>query len=257
MIFLFFQELQEIHHFTLAGLHIADPVADLTVLLFGGVEALAQIVETFLVFSLILCDRGILPDAFFHHPGKKSHLTMKPFLLCQQVSQVKDGLDRGLAGTDGVWSPGQQDVGGSEKPGFDRRLVEEWRGAALFVFVLLVALPDRPFVDVVGVSDLGAVPAATISTLVFPGEKVDSAVPVPALGASGHLALHHLEGLRIDDGLVVAFNVILRNLALVGLRLLGQEIHSVTLLQQGITLVLLVHEDAFDRGLVPFLLAAG
>ena len=82
-------------------------------------------------------------------------------------------------------------------------------------------------------------------------------MPVPALGASCHLTLHHLEGLWINDGLVVAFDVILWNLALVGLCLLGQEIHGVTLLQQGIALVLLIHQDALDRGLVPFLLAAG
>ena len=46
---------------------------------------------------------------------------------------------------------------------------------------------------------------------------------------------------------MVALNVILRNLAFVGLRLLGQEIHGVTLLQQGIAFVLLVPQHrGFD-----------
>ena len=39
---------------------------------------------------------------------------------------------------------------------------------------------------------------------------------------------------------MVALDVILRVLALVGLRFLGQEIYGVTLLQQGIVLVLLL-----------------
>ena len=39
---------------------------------------------------------------------------------------------------------------------------------------------------------------------------------------------------------MVALDVILRVLALVGLRFLGQEIYGVTLLQQGIALVLLL-----------------
>ncbi len=133
---------------------------------------------------------------------------MEPFLLRQQVGQVEDRLDRSLAGADGVRSPGQQDVGGGEEPSLDRRFVEERSGASLFVFVLLVTLPDRPFVDIVGVPDLGAVPAATISAFDFPGKEVDTAVPVPALGASGHLALHHLKGLRIDDGLVLPHDLI-------------------------------------------------
>lgn len=256
-IFLLLQEPQKVYHFALAGFHVADPVADLAVFLLDGVKALAQIVEAFLVFSLILCDRGVLPDAFFHHPGEQFHLAVEPFLLCQQVSQVEDCLDRSLASADGLRPRGQKDIGGGEEPGFDGHLVEVRRSAALFVFVLLVALPDRPLVDIVGVPDLGAVPATAVTALDLPGEEVDTAVPVPALGASGHFTLHHLEGLRINDGLVIALDVILRDLALVGLRFFGQEIHGVTLLQQGIALVLLVHQDALNRGLVPFLLTAG
>ena len=143
------------------------------------------------------------------------------------------------------------------RAGIDRHLVEVRRGTALFVFVLLVALPDRPLVDIFGVPDLGAVPVTAVAAFDLPGKQVHTAVPVLSLGTSGQLALHHLEGFRINDDLVVALNVVLRNLAFVGFRLLGQEVHGVTLLQQGITLVLLVHEDAFDCGLVPFLLTAG
>ena len=37
-----------------------------------------------------------------------------------------------------------------------------------------------------------------------------------AFGLSGKLPLDHLEGLRVDDGLVVVLHVVLRNLTLIG-----------------------------------------
>ena len=45
-----------------------------------------------------------------------------------------------------------------------------------------------------------------------------------AFGLSGKLPLDHLEGLRVDDGLVVVLHVILRDLTLIGFHLLGQEV---------------------------------
>ena len=53
---------------------------------------------------------------------------------------------------------------------------------------------------------------------------MDTAVPVPALGPSGQFTLDHFEGLRVDDGLMVVFHVVLRDLTLIGFHLLGQEI---------------------------------
>ena len=76
-----------------------------------------------------------------------------------------------------------------------------------------------------------------------------------ALGPSGQFPLDHLEGLRIDDGLVVVLHVVLRDLTLIGSHLLGQEVLAEGLLQQGIALVLLVRQDALDGGLASLVLA--
>ena len=65
---------------------------------------------------------------------------------------------------------------------------------------------------------------------------MDSAVAILALGSSGQFQfpLDHLEGLRIDDGLVVVLHVVLWDLTLIGFHLLGQEVLAEGFLQQGI-----------------------
>ena len=75
---------------------------------------------------------------------------------------------------------------------------------------------------------------------------MDTAVAILALGPSGELPLNHLKGLRVDDGLVVVLHVVLRDLTLIGSHLLGQEVLAEGLLQQGISLILLVRQDALD-----------
>ena len=77
---------------------------------------------------------------------------------------------------------------------------------------------------------------------------MDTAVAILALGPSGKLPLDHLKGLRVDDGLVVILHVVLRDLTLIGFHLLGQEVLAEGFLQQGVSLVLLVREDALDGG---------
>ncbi len=74
-----------------------------------------------------------------------------------------------------------------------------------------------------------------------------------ALGPSGQFPLDHLEGLRVDDRLMVVFHVVLWDLALIGFHLLGQEVLAEGFLQQGVSLVLLVRQDALDGGLAPYL----
>ena len=78
---------------------------------------------------------------------------------------------------------------------------------------------------------------------------------VLALGPSGQFPLDHIKSLPIDDGLVVVLHVVLRDLTLIGFHLLGQEVLAEGLLQQGISLVLLVRQDALDGGLAPLVLA--
>ena len=118
----------------------------------------------------------------------------------------------------------------------------------------MIALPDDLPVGVVAVPDLRPVPAAAVAALDLAGENTDRALAVPALFAGGHQGLHHLEGLRIDNGLVVVLDVVLRDFALVGLFLLGQEVDREGLLQQRIALVLFVCEAALDVAGIPVVL---
>lgn len=86
---------------------------------------------------------------------------------------------------------------------------------------------------------------------------MDAAVVHDAVATLLHFALDQVEGLRCDDRLVVAFHVVLRNLAVVHFRFLGQEVDRVGFLQQGIALVFLVSEDGLDGADAPVVLAAG
>ena len=70
-----------------------------------------------------------------------------------------------------------------------------------------------------------------------------------------NFTLYHLEYVRLYDGLVVIFYIILWDFTLVDLGLLGQEIDGVAFLKERIAFVLLIAEDAFDGGLAPFLFA--
>jgi hypothetical protein len=65
-----------------------------------------------------------------------------------------------------------------------------------------------------------------------------------SLAALIHLALDHVEGLWVNDGFVVAFHIVLRNLAFVELGLLREVVDREGLLQEGIALVLLISKDA-------------
>jgi hypothetical protein len=74
---------------------------------------------------------------------------------------------------------------------------------------------------------------------------MDAAVVVPTLTSLLHFSLYHLKYVRVNDGFVVILNIVLGNLALVGLFLFGQVINGVGLLQKRITLVLLAAQNTF------------
>ena len=121
----------------------------------------------------------------------------------------------------------------------------------------MIALPDDLSVGIVAVPHLRAIPAAAVGALDPAGENADATPAVGAWTPCHHKGLHHLEGLPVDDGFVVIAHIVLRNLALVDLFLLGEEVDCVGLLQEGVALVLFVREDAADVACVPLRLAAG
>ena len=81
-------------------------------------------------------------------------------------------------------------------------------------------------------------------------------MPTTAAFSALQFLLYQFKHLRLDDGFVVALHIVLRNFTLVDLFLFGEEIHRVAFLQEGITFVLLVGEDAANCSCVPFVLAA-
>ena len=76
---------------------------------------------------------------------------------------------------------------------------------------------------------------------------MDTTVVLPALAALLHLPLHHLEGVRVDDGLVVVLHIVLRDFALIDLLFFRQVIDGVGLLQESAALVFLVRQDHLHR----------
>ena len=67
--------------------------------------------------------------------------------------------------------------------------------------------------------------------------------------------LHPVKDLWLDDCLVVVFNKVLRNLAVVYHLFFRKEVRRVGLLEQGTALVLLILQDALNGALRPFVLS--
>ena len=65
----------------------------------------------------------------------------------------------------------------------------------------------------------------------------------PTLAALLHLTLHHLEGVRDDDSLVVVLHIVLPDFALIDLLFLRQVIDGVGFLQESAALVFLIRQD--------------
>lgn len=114
------------------------------------------------------------------------------------------------------------------------------------------ATPDD-FLSAVDVPSHTLIRAATLSAVEPFGKGVLAVVP-PAFFlalvcaglavAAGDFGLHLAEHLLGDDALMVIFNVVLRQLAGIFLRASGQYIVSKGLLQQNITAVFLILQDA-------------
>lgn len=85
----------------------------------------------------------------------------------------------------------------------------------------MIALPDELSVLIVAVPDLWPVPTSAVTALDPAGENADGTFAVPPFGTGGHQDLDHLEGLGINDSLVVILDIILQYFALVHFLFLG------------------------------------
>lgn len=79
----------------------------------------------------------------------------------------------------------------------------------LVVLELVIALPDDLAVFAGGVPDLGAVPASAVAAFDFGGKGVSTAMVLFTPFTLLDFTLYHLEHIRLDDGLVVIFYIIL------------------------------------------------
>lgn len=114
-----------------------------------------------------------------------------------------------------------------------------------------VALPDGAFILAVGVPDLGTEEFPAVPAFQLCGKR-PAAVMAPA-----HIppALHlHLPLCRCDDGVMAAFHIILRDLALIHFPLLGKKVHRIALLEPGIAFVLFIGQYVLDGPVLPPLL---
>ncbi len=120
---------------------------------------------------------------------------------------------------------------------------------AFFGFLELgVALPDDPAVFAVGVPDLGAVIFAAIAADQLSGK---GAVVVGTAGivfSPCQFQLHLSPFLRLNDGFVAVFHIVLGNLALVDLHPLLQKINCELLLQERRAPVFFIAEDTALQG---------
>lgn len=108
------------------------------------------------------------------------------------------------------------------------------RSAALALALeFVIALPDHPAVLVCAVPDLGAEVVATIAADQSGGKDALSAVTPAQRFPPGKFLLHPVEQQRVDDCLMAVLYIVLRDLALVDLHLLLQEIHGEALLVAG------------------------
>ena len=147
-------------------------------------------------------------------------------------------------------------IRGTEENGLDLLLRQGWR-SAFFSIELVIALPDHPAVLVVAVPHLRSIPAAAAPTPDFAGKDVHRAQAVLPCFPAGHQQLNLLEGLFRDDGLVVAFYVVLGYLAFVLLFLFAQEVRGINLLEQRVASIFLVRQNAPDAAGIPFFFSAG
>ena len=69
--------------------------------------------------------------------------------------------------------------------------------------------------------------------------------------------MHKIPSLRLYDGFVIIFHIVLRNFTLVDFFLLGQKVNGERLLQKGIAFVFFVCQDGFNTSGTPFVFAAG
>ena len=121
----------------------------------------------------------------------------------------------------------------------------------MFSLEFAVALPDNTAVAVGGVPGFGTENIAAVGADDLPGEGAGLMVPVAAVFAPFQFHLNLLPFPGFDDGGMAVLHIILRDLSLIDLGFLGEEIHRKRLLKQCGAFVLFIPQDALHGGSLP------
>ena len=194
---------------------------------------------------------GVFCDAQAQHPGDGGQfLFQRPDIFLNEVRVREHSL--GIAElVDGGIPVGKILPKGSQVQFLQPLLGQVGCFAFAFPFELAVALPDNTAVAVGGVPSLCSENISAVGTNDLPGEGAGLIVPVAAVFAPFQLHLNLLPFPGFDDGGVAVLHIILRDLSLIDLCFLGEEIHRKRLLKQCGAFVLFVPQDALHGGPLP------
>lgn len=150
-------------------------------------------------------------------------------------------------------------VGDALGQGCDERVLDlvlgdVGRGAAVGLVVFVVAAPDVAAVFAGGVPNFPPKPASTIGAFDLVGKGMGAGGAFAC--AAGKFCLHGVPRGGVDDGLVVAGDIVLGYFTFVDFHGFGQEVGSETLLQERVAFVFLVGQDRTHSGRRPHSFAA-
>ena len=123
---------------------------------------------------------------------------------------------------------------------------------AFSVFVFMTALINNPFVPVSGMPDFRTVKASAFSADKLWSKNIHTAVPAFSWLPSLHLSLYRIKHFRSDDAFMTALHIVHRDFTVIDFLLFCQIISSIGLLQEGITFIFLIGQNAFYGTAVPF-----
>ena len=119
--------------------------------------------------------------------------------------------------------------------------------------VLGVAPPDDSPVFAVGIPHLAAVQISTLTADDSACENITGTVGLCQWPSAFPFVLYQVKYFRRNDAFMTARDIVLCDFALVDFLLFGEVIDGVLLLQKGISFVLFVSENTFNRWTWPFL----
>jgi len=122
---------------------------------------------------------------------------------------------------------------------------------------LIAALPYHPAVFISGVPHFRTVIPTAFSAEDHRGKYAVATVPLFQFLTPSHLCLHQIPLCRLNNGRVAVLYIVLGHLALVGFHFLLQKVYCKGFLQNSVSPVFLILQNALNGGNRPFLLAAG